>query len=179
MGVLDHILPSWSAIAADRGCSLWRATFRDGRTVTEPQVPDWMHLAKPGLVKLELICPNGEIGTLPPEPVERDLGESFFQFKIGSLDTAIGPIGEALASRRRTVAHVIGLLDSSHNGDCTCFAFEYERSWSSNDPTRTGNPLVLHVLPPRLYGPFRDTYPNLSYGNNVLSLPRLDLLGVR
>lgn len=179
MGLLDHIIPPWSAIAATEGRSLWRATFRDGRTVTEPQMPDWMHLAKPGMVKLELICPTGEIGTLPPEPVERDLGESFFQFKIGSLDVALDSGGAPAASRRRTVAHVIGLLDSGHNGDCTCFAFEYEQSWSSNDPTRTGNPLVLHVLPSRLYGPFRDTYPSLSYGTNVMSSPRLDLLGVR
>jgi hypothetical protein len=178
VSLLDKLLPL-ERLAKQTGRSFWRATFRDGRVVAETAVPDWMHLDKRGLHRLELVCPDGQVKGIAAGAFDgRDIGECFFQFKIGSVDSLIDLNGGGGGTLRQTIAHVIGCVDSG-NGDCTCLAWEYPRQWTSEDPTRMGSPTVIHTLPGRLYGPFRDVYPHLKYAPGLLSSPRLDILGVR
>lgn len=107
--------------------SWWAARYTDGTILNEwdadPGSPnghvDWPRIAKRGMQRVRLYCPNGHYAELGDTS---DAGGRFVQFKIGMRAVYVqgAPIN---AQTRATLAHVIGLVDG-YDGQATCYAWE-------------------------------------------------------
>lgn len=108
------------------GRSWWEAMYATGDTLAEwgtlvntlltpfgrGATSRWEEVSKHQMVRLRLICPNGQIGELVSPWRE---GAKFFQFKV-----AIRSVGR---ERSHTRAQVIGLVLNAE-GDAICRAWE-------------------------------------------------------
>lgn len=93
--------------------SFWRLRYTDGRVVSEWDV-DWSLAPLRGRQALRLHCPNGQIAELG-DSSGGDISDRVFQFKDALMTAGAG---------RQTLAHVVGLVDSS-SGDCRYAAWLY------------------------------------------------------
>lgn len=104
------------------GRSWWRATYRDGRTVSEydtlvntvltplglGRTSRWEEIPKAGMVALSLLCPDGQVARLEGHE------HRFFQLKEG--------IWRAGETHSTCLRHVIGVVDEP-SGGCQCWAW--------------------------------------------------------
>lgn len=108
------------------GRSWWEAMYANGDTLAEwdtlqhtllspfgkGATSRWDEVSKHQMVRLRLICPNGQIGELVDPSRE---GYHFFQLKVG-----VRYVGRDQSFCK---AHLIGLV-LNPNGDCICRAWE-------------------------------------------------------
>jgi hypothetical protein len=92
--------------------SYWRLRYTDGRVVNEWDC-DWSLAPLNGRQSIRLHCPNGQVAELGND--SGDCSDRVFQLKDAVVTGGAG---------RRTLAHVIGLVDDL-NGGCRYAAWLY------------------------------------------------------
>src|SRR5581483_549167 len=118
-----------------RGQSYWIALYTDRDPIYEWDC-EWYDLPRAGLKELRIVCPNGQVGVLG----KAGGGDRVLQFK--DAVAASEPIG------RRTLAHVIGMLEDPHlpAGLATFFVWDYKER-------RLIGPVLDNVYSMQVYGP--------------------------